>query len=1022
MGAHGLNWDAREIELEDGLVVLGWNNMTDEDVNNIDSWVALPATSYDGEELFVAVPKEVALKQNLIEQTGNGFEVVSTESVWDEFSFSGFSDWDTTIDRELEKVPDNGTIDFREEYKKTLGKEPIKIGTRCFDHFEEVFGNDSVVDSVTRPYQRFIQDIDKIIKENGIFEDPISGMTFTLSAPRLDMEDTKEAWANPKGEDGITKRSCFHHLYCDLKISVKAENGKDVDVYTKSNFRLMDILAMNYERGLFLYNGDEYAVANQADPNFNNRRIKTAGMVFREVVKDGVASFFTKMQETLYGVAQNRTDIKEALASAKDLNANDPMKELLRNEGKHEEVFRRVGATTTIDAIRSATTVLIKPPVTEDGEEKIADLSTDVIMIICPVSRPNGEKITKSGSLTNGVRIDDRGVPYGAFYKVDKGKIDTSDVLWMPIHKVFDSYGNEITEGEMTADECILGHPGDFNEQGNGFITRYDTTAVFNRGDYSFADRNSINLVAVSPSAFEAAGVASSSFMYEVREAIWGSNLKQVVPPDPENAATLGPLMSKTPELLHGSAMGTISRAEGDGVIKDIQFDLDKDGKKIYTSMTIGLDNGGEQFIKLGTNNLSGEFHLHQETPGFGLEIGSRVENGQIVTDSDGICAGEAIIGLPALVAVVPAGAGITDDAILVTEEFAKKYQTDGLFKGVASINTGVASSPYGPEIIYNPLIGAETDNPFLAGYDCSKLGPDGIVKDGEYLQPGDVIAWVAKSSQPMEIDKQRSLVMPDGENKFKLPEGFEYKPIIYNERVPGRVHVKHTEKNGKTILSWESSVKKSLETGDKVSIEGVKGVVIVIKDMPRINCPGSPTHGKKVDMIVNATSYMNRQAPGPLIEGLAAFAALNLENRIDIPQQTRGQMEALVPLLKQAGLPTDGRVLLSGELNGVNLDKLGLECMASVIVVSNVNHAAIEALRNEGKGLMNPMAISNLLGKDVAELMKNATAEDMNKNIVISKTLLQTLGLENKGVESKKNGTQTKTNRTKQKQAGLAK
>ena len=184
--------------------------------------------------------------------------------------------------------------------------------------------------------------------------------------------------------------------------------------------------------------------------------------------------------------------------------------------------------------------------------------------------------------------------------------------------------------------------------------------------------------------------------------------------------------------------------------------------------MTVMSDDGRTQTIDMRERRYGGDANVYRSVPTDGIEEGVRVVKGQPLTDTPGVVNGEVVIGTPAIAAFVPMGARATDDCILISESFAKKLAIERRVTKSVDLTTGIGNSPYGPSMILNPLAGADPSEGTSAyGVDCSRLGPDGIIRDGELVQPGDVIAFtlLPDGTLTLTVGEQRAVSSSVAEN-----------------------------------------------------------------------------------------------------------------------------------------------------------------------------------------------------------------------------------------------------------------
>ena len=1028
LNEYGLEWDPPVYKTSDDagndITVLGWSGMTEDVWESQDGFELLPversmtdglADIEEGVQLCVALPEGTALKEGFIEMTPDGSPVLGPgyEELWSFFSFNG-DRLEMLEGAKIEDVEMKGSYDFREYDRRVRanGEQPIRIGKRCLADYGKWLGGLSPLDAVTRPYERFLESMDDIIKEGGVIRDADKGLEIVFGNPRMELADVESETERPYGMSGNRDTSCFHNLYCSVSVrevepkeTVDKETGKKktewvtkAELFRTPSMKVAAIPAMNMKTGLFLYNGDEYSMAMYADPNYSGLRIETAGMAFRDMLKAGLKTMGENLIDGIKSAGRSMSEIGELLNGMKrdgKLLAGVEFERMFSGETDYSRRWRRLGEGEAGIAgrMRAPMTVLTPAVKVQNDKGELVDspqndIKPQLAGIVDFLTSPSGKNITESACLGMGVRIDDKGVPYLPCYRVSGGKVDRSKFEWIPVHAVINVLRSKnLTEGMQTMDDYVVAHPDDVKEDGESFFLSESGKVLAKRdgGLYATAPED-IELVMIDRNCSRAPGANANtdrSNQYEVRTSIQESNVKGMSSAMPgSDGATFGPHYSHCDEL----GFNAIARAEFDGTVTSIVKDEPFAGIERWVSMTVMSDDGRTQTVDMRERRYGGDANVYRSVPTDGIEEGVRVVKGQPLTDTPGVVNGEVVIGTPAIAAFVPMGARATDDCILISESFAKKLAIERRVTKSVDLTTGIGNSPYGPSMILNPLAGADPSEGTSAyGVDCSRLGPDGIIRDGELVQPGDVIAFtlLPDGTLTLTVGEQRAVSSSVAENPLGgIPKGYEVDPALYEGKASGHIKTRRESAGyeGTERLEWDVVSKEELVTGDKLSIDGVKGVVQVIKDeeMPRI--AEGPLKGHVVDMALNATSYLKRLAPGTMIRGLAALMALCSDRRIDIPNGTRDLKEAVMEMMAENGFPEDGRLKIVGNTPDVDFGNDGMmRTEVCVFYVYDAGHRVSQALVLDGKALSN-MKGAAAKGQGITDIIE-ASHKDRTTN-----------------------------------------
>lgn len=1006
-----LQWEPPIYDLE-GKSVFGWKGLTKELWDKCEDFFVIPILEADA---YIALPQETAIEQNFVKiDNGEVSDGKNYHNSWD--FFVNFGDNEFILFPE-KKATNKHPFDFKEFDQKTKNKEVITIGTKCLDDYSAIFKNTSPIIAVTGPYKRFLRNISNIVNSSGVAEDEEKGLRVTLKKEHLQMANVAE-WSKSYGDSNTTRTSSMHTLYCSLSIEKRNADGKYSEIYRNPKIKVASIPAMNLERGLFLYKGKEYAMAMYANPLYNGMRIETAGMTFQKMLEESLSNITSDILKKLSNTGLTASEIDDKLFKSNSkqfsLASNNPFSTMLSGEGPYAERWRFVDDAKSgpIGLMRASMTVLTPPlfesvdtgngkPVLVNKKENINYSLSDILDFY---TNPNGKKITSSSCLGIGVRIDDYGIPYLPCYEMKNGCVTArgkENIKWLPIHRIFNvKDGTELTKDMITMDDYVIAHPEDLLEDGSKCFEQQILVKTNNQQkiSYEYKPATEATLCTISGSCNRAPGSESNTdpaYEEKTRAAIKGSNEASSVL-SPYNS--LGPLMCNCPE---GINYHKPAYADFDGTVVEIKEDSPFADVKRFKSMTIKSDDGRMQVVNMGESRFSRDASIYRHVPANGIQIGQHVKKGQVLTDIPGVVDGKFVVGTPAVAAFIPMGAITADDCIAISQSFAEKMKIERRYSKEVEVrsNAGI----FGPSLIFNP-IDMNSNEKTRFGYDCSHLDSNGIVKNGEYIHPGDIIAFqlVPDGTKIFDAGERRILSNLTEKVPFeKIPLGYKIAPILYDGKAPGFIKVRkeNTEYEGVERLIWDSVSYEPLRDGDKISIDGVKGTVQVIPDE---NCPIITEEGKLngiiPDVMLNATSYINRKAPGVLMRGLAGIIGLMEEKQVDIPKGTRNVSKDIRKYMEKLNIPEDGLFEITSKNGSLIRGTL------NVLQVMNVNHPADQSHTHEGKALSNlKLSILQTLGVDDL-IEKKETTETVSR-------ILKTTGI-HIGKRPISVNTQKKTNR----------
>jgi|APSaa5957512535_1039671.scaffolds.fasta_scaffold00130_40 DNA-directed RNA polymerase subunit beta' len=195
------------------------------------------------------------------------------------------------------------------------------------------------------------------------------------------------------------------------------------------------------------------------------------------------------------------------------------------------------------------------------------------------------------------------------------------------------------------------------------------------------------------------------------------------------------------------------------------------------------------------------------------------------------------------------------EDGITISETAAKKLTSEHLHKPRVYLDTGMMM---GLKKFRANFPGVVSDA------NAAKLDEDGVIKRGEIVRPGDVIATVLK-----EADPSAEQIMLKGIHK-SLAKPYRDRSLTWNKPYTGVVT--EVVRNGKEVVAYVKTAEEA-DIGDKLtSRHGNKGVVVAIlpdEEMPR-DGDGAP-----LEIVLNPSGVPGRINPGQVLENAITLAAV---------------------------------------------------------------------------------------------------------------------------------------------------
>lgn len=213
-----------------------------------------------------------------------------------------------------------------------------------------------------------------------------------------------------------------------------------------------------------------------------------------------------------------------------------------------------------------------------------------------------------------------------------------------------------------------------------------------------------------------------------------------------------------------------------------------------------------------------------------------------------------------------PRGANSFEDALIFSEEAAKKLSTSRLYNFDQDTKNGITINK----------------NKFLAAFpdafnkqQAETLDDSGVVKVGTTLNRGDpiIVALGPKllSAEDAKLGKLSSV----------LKNALTNKSQTWNHDWPGVVtDVVSTPAGSKVLIKSEPPLKVGDKASGRFALKGVTGTILPMDKMPRDAATNEP-----YDMLVNPMGFLSRVAPGQLMEIALGKVAKKTGQQVRIPQ-----------------------------------------------------------------------------------------------------------------------------------------
>jgi DNA-directed RNA polymerase subunit beta len=395
---------------------------------------------------------------------------------------------------------------------------------------------------------------------------------------------------------------------------------------------------------------------------------------------------------------------------------------------------------------------------------------------ICPIETPEGPNIGLIASLATFARINEFGFLETPYRKVKDGRV-TNEIEYLTADR---------------EEQFIVAQANALIDDKGKFLT--DHVVCRARADFVDAEPSRVNYMDVSPKQLVSIAASLIPFLEhdDANRALMGSNMqRQAVP----LLVTEAPLVATGLEYRVARDSRAVVVAEESGKVASVngnQIVITEDGKLPESKKKVKHEPGKGVWVypirKFMRSNAA--TCINQKIL---VSKGDHVKKGQVLADGPCTRDGELALGRNVLVAFMPWNGYNFEDAILISERIVK----DDVFTSIHIDEFEVAArdTKLGPEEITR-------DIPNLGDEALKNLGPDGVIRIGAEVKPGDILVGkITPKSETELAPEERLLRAIFGEKaadvkdtSLKIPSGTY--GIVMDVKVSSKKETDHDSKS----------------------------------------------------------------------------------------------------------------------------------------------------------------------------------------------------------------------------------
>ncbi len=453
--------------------------------------------------------------------------------------------------------------------------------------------------------------------------------------------------------------------------------------------------------------------------HLGNRRVRSVGELMENQYRVGLLRMERAIKERMSSVEidtvmpQDLINAKPAAAAVREFFGSSQLSQFMDQTNPLSEIThkRRLSALGPGGLTR------------ERAGFEVRDVHPTHYGRICPIETPEGPNIGLINSLATFARVNKYGFIESPYRKVEKGKV-TDTVVYLSAmeemrHHVAQANADIDPKGKLTGDLITC---------------RY-------QGDVLLVSPDKVDYIDVSPKQLVSVAAALIPFLEndDANRALMGSNMqRQAVPLIRAEAPLVGTGMEEVVARDSGAAIA----ARRTGVVDQV------DATRIVIRATEETDPSkpGVDIYRLRKFQRSNQNTCINQRPL--INVGDRVEAGEIVADGPSTDLGDLALGKNVLVAFMPWMGYNFEDSILLSE----RVVSDDVFTSIhiEEFEVMARDTKLGPEEITR-------DIPNVSEEALKNLDEAGIVYIGAEVHPGDILVGkiTPKGESPMTPEEK---------------------------------------------------------------------------------------------------------------------------------------------------------------------------------------------------------------------------------------------------------------------------
>ncbi len=655
----------------------------------------------------------------------------------------------------------------------------------------------------------------------------------------------------------------------------------NLDALCPKHITVEDIFAsINYFLGL------PHGIGSTDDiDHLGNRRIRCVGELLQNQFRIGFSRMERVIREKMTLQAQDvdvitpqsLINIRPVVAAIKEFFGSSPLSQFMDQTNPLSELThkRRLSALGPGGLSR------------DRAGFEVRDVHYSHYGRMCPIETPEGPNIGLISYLATFAKINEYGFIETPFRKVDKA---TGKVLDEVVYMTADE-----------EDEYIVAQANEpLDDEGHFLNDRINARC---RDQFLETNGSSIDFMDVSPKMVVSVATAMIPFLEndDTNRALMGSNMqKQAVP----LLKTENPIVGTGMEYKAAVDSGVVVLAKRAGTVVGASADKIK----------IKCENGEIDEYELIKFLRSNHGTCINQKPI--VNVGQKVEKGEVIADGPATCNGEVSLGKNALIGFMTWEGYNYEDAVLINQKLVREDMYTSIH--IEEYDIEARDTKLGPEEITR-------DIPNVGEDALKDLDERGIIRIGAEVRAGDILVGKVTPKGETELTAEEKLLRAIFGEKasevrdtsLRVPHG-EYGTIV-DVKMFDRSNCSELNPGVNLVVRCYIAQKRKISVGDKMAgRHGNKGVVSRI--LPSEDMPFLPD-GTPLDIVLNPLGVPSRMNIGQVLEVHLGYAAKALGWKVCTPVFDGAHESDIRALLEEAGYNQDGKVQLYDGRTGEPFD-----------------------------------------------------------------------------------------------------